>query len=132
MLRRLGVIVLLSGCDRTEHTPVDVQLDVLAAFPSDAEAVRICVTDGPWRRFGATTGRFALSGLYEGIPAEVTVNVLGPFDEMLGVAGPLLVEEGYATVEYTPCADCDRCESSGDTPDAGEPSWTLGVRFEDL
>ena len=120
---------MVGACARTEHVPVDVQVDVLAPLPDDAAWVRLCVTDGVDARFAATDGRFALTGLFPAGPHEVTADVLDASEAVFVRAGPVLVEDGYATVGLDACDACTPCAGSGDRPPEGQPSWVLGLRF---
>ncbi len=130
MSRFLGILaLLLVGCARTEHIPVDLQVDVEAALPPEAEVVRFCVTDGIARRFGAASGRFALTGLYADEDPEIVVDVVDAAEVVIGRVGPIVVDLPYLVVGYESCEGCSRCEADGDPPPEGEPSWTLGLRF---
>ena len=128
-LTRVLLLVALAGCARTEHVPVDLQVDVDAELPPDAEAVRFCVTDGVVRRFGAASGRYALTGLFADRDPEIVVDVVGADDEVLGRVGPIVVDEPYVVADYGACEGCARCEAPGTMPPEGEPAWVLGLRF---
>lgn len=124
-----ALAVALTGCARTPHVPVDLQVDVTAALPVGAEAVRICVTDGPSRHFGAADGAFALTGLVPDEWPEVTADVLDVTDATIARAGPFVADSAYTVAALVDCPGCTACSSSGETPAAGERSWVLGLRF---
>lgn len=124
----LLALLLLTACARTEHTPVDVAVDVLAELPLDAEHVRVCVSEGPLRSFGPGDGRYALPGLQPDVDPEVTVQALDDSLTVLGQAGPALVPAGYAALEWTWEGELVRCEGQ-DIVDDEEDAWVLGVRF---
>lgn len=125
----IPLFVALSACARTPHVPVDLQVDVSSGLPVGAEAVRICVTDGPSRRFGAADGAFALTGLFPDEWPEVTADVLDADDATIARAGPFVADSAYTVAALVDCPGCTVCSSSDVTPAAGEPSWVLGLRF---
>lgn len=120
---------VLLACARTAHVPVDLQLDVDGVLPDRAEAVRICVTDGPMREFGAADGAFALTGLEVDVSPEITADVLDEDRVMIARVGPVVADSAYTVATPVDCAGCTGCSSSGAVPPAGEPSWVLGLRF---
>ncbi len=122
------VFLLAMACARTEHTPVDVQVDVLSELPLDTERVRVCVSEGPLRSFGPGDGRYALPGLVSGEDPEVTVQALDGALTVLGQAGPSLVPAGYAALQWTEEGQLVRCEGQ-DIVAPEEEAWVLGVRF---
>ena len=125
--------VMLTGCDGSPGTLVELQLDILAALPGDAEQVKICVAEGAFETFGAASGTYAITGLFENESIEVTVNALELDGDVLGFAGPVVLAEEYNIVDFnsTGCetGSCGLCESSGIIPGQGDPSRVLGVRF---
>lgn len=123
-------MVVLAGCARTEHTPVDLQIDVDTELPSDAETVNLCVAAGPWRQFGAAAGRYALTGLFVDVVPEVTVDVLDASGVVIGRVGPVVVAAPYLVASLDECAECSVCSSSGEIPADDEDSLVLGVRFD--
>jgi len=112
---------------------VDLQVDVDAPLPDEAEWVRLCITDGVHEEFGAGDGRYALPGV-EADP-ELTVQVLDEQRLIVGGAGPVLVDEDHHVVPYLELGCdgghpvCSACEGEGRPPPEGEPSWVLGLRF---
>ncbi len=115
----------MGACARTEHTPVDLELDVDVALPDSASNVRICVTDGLARTFGAGDGRYALTGLDPQSP-EVTVDLLDPDGLVTGRVGPIVLDEPFVVASLDACDACEPCIGGG--PPAPNP-LTLGVRF---
>jgi hypothetical protein len=123
------IVGLLVACARTPHVPVDLQVDVDSALPDGAEAVMICVTDGPSRHFGAADGAFALTGLFADEWPEITADVLDSDDIVVASTGPFVADSAYTVAALVDCPGCSGCSSTGVTPAAGEPSWVLGLRF---
>jgi hypothetical protein len=121
--------LLLVACARQDYVPVDLQVDVEAELPPEADVVRFCVTDGVVRRIGAAAGRFAVTGLFPDRDPEIVVDVIDADEVVLGRVGPLVVDEPYVVADYETCDDCARCEAPGTQPPEGAPSWTLGLRF---
>ena len=130
---RLSMISLMPafcGCARTEHIPVDLELDVDATLPEGAAQVRICIEDGVERTFGAASGRYAVTGLFADRVSDVTIDVLDADAAVIAQAGPVEVDSDYTIADLQPCdGECIDCAGTGDLPAVGEPSWTLGVRF---
>lgn len=125
---RAGVVLLLVGCGRTAHTPVDLQLDVELALPAEAERVRVCVTDGVEETFGAASGHFAVTGLPV-VDPEVSIDVLSSDNTLLLTVGPNVLVESYTEVGES--TRSNECEAPGVPPPLGEPSHVLGIRFRD-
>ena len=132
-MRRAALALVLGGCAATEHSPVDIQLDVRAPIPDGTEFVRFCVDDGPTRPFGAAAGRFALTGLATDRPQVLTVDALDHDQAVLARVEPLELETGYMQASLADCAtgDCgEPCDSADVTPPEGETTWVLGLRFQ--
>ena len=133
--RGLLATVVLTGCDGSPGTSVDLHLDILSSLSADAEQVRICVTDGVFETFGAAAGTYAITGLFADDLVEVTVNALDFDGDVLGFAGPIVLTEEYNIVNFnlTGCetGGCGLCESSGKMPEQGDPTRVLGVRFRE-
>jgi hypothetical protein len=121
---RLIAVIALAACARTEHVAVDLELDILADLPVEADAVRICAADGPGRTFGAGDARYALTGLPD--DPEVTVDVLDASETVVARTGPLVLDAAFASAPLDACDDCAPCIGGG--PPAADP-LTLGVRF---
>lgn len=100
-----------------------------APLPAAAEAVRFCVADGVVRRFGAASGRYAVTGLFADEDPEIVVDVIDANEDLLGRVGPIVVDEAYVVAGYEACEGCARCEAPGTMPLEGEPAWVLGLRF---
>jgi hypothetical protein len=124
------IALVVAGCAATPHVPVDLQLDIEAAAPLDATAVRLCMTDGPSERFATGSGRYALTGIPTDVDAELTVDVMGELG-VIGRVGPVsFADADYASAPLDACGDgCDPCGSSGRRPPQGADAWTVGVRF---
>jgi hypothetical protein len=108
---------------------VDLQVDVQAPLPDGAELVTLCIAEGPSQEFAATTGRFALAGLFPDVVPELTADVRDVDGILIGRVGPMLLEESYMLADYVACDECDACESMDLSPPEGEPSWALALRF---
>jgi hypothetical protein len=119
----------LAACARTEHVPVDLQVDVDAELPDGAEQVRLCISDGVARTFGAASGRYALTGLFPDGTFELTVDVFDAEESVFARVGPLLLEDFYTVADLDECEDCSACVGTGEAPPADAASWTLGARF---
>lgn len=122
----VAALTWLTACARTEHTPVDLELDIDAALPIEADAVRICETGGLARTFPARDGRYALPGIARDGP-EVTVDLLDDDGAVFARVGPLVLDDVYVVAALGPCADCETCLGGG--PAAADPA-ALGVRFQ--
>lgn len=127
MTARSGALALLAlaACARTEHTPVDLELDVDVALPDAASNVRICETGGIARTFGPGDGRYALTGLTPEAP-EVTVDLLGGDGGVIGRVGPIVLDEPTVVASLDACDACPPCIGGGS---AAEDPAALGVRF---
>lgn len=123
-----GLILVLAGCARTTHTPVDLQLDVAAALPDEAAHVRVCVEGGVARTWGAKDGMYALTGLVPDAWPVVTVQALDGDLAVLGQAGPVDMDEDYVLTGYAPGSG-DVCIGGGGAAPEGDDTWVLGVRF---
>ena len=125
-------MLLLAACaNPLNYRPVDLQLDLPALVPDEAETARICVAGVGEMSFGANlAGRFALAG----IPADranlnITVDLEDSDGEVLlqGYADQL---SGYGVGDVDECADgCVPCTATGRFATPEEASWVLAVRF---
>lgn len=145
LLRALpaGVIVALlcgAGCQTPDYDKADLQLDIDAAVPEEAETARICATSVGSREEGAGNGRLSLPGLAAGAPVEISVEVLTGDGARIGRSEPvtLSVETPYQVAAFA-METGEPCEplggpGSGDSGEggfveAGADSWLLVVRF---
>ena len=122
---------LVLGCAGPSYDRADLQLDVAASLPADAERLRVCVVGSGVVTQGAGNGRAAITGLPADEPADVTVVVLDDADRVLASAGPTRLdgEAPWATTPLdTPGADCD---DPGSPAAAGNATWLLAVRFDE-
>lgn len=120
-------LLALFACARTDHTAVDLQLDIDGPPPDGTVAVRICVDDGPSRRFGVADGRFAVTGLAaDGLP-RVTVDALDADDRVLHRVGPVDLDAAWVAAAPADCDGCAPCVSGGAASPA--PARVLGVRY---
>ena len=147
-----GALAVGAACDRTEHAPVDLHLDILAAPPETAATIRLCNEGGVAAEYGATlVGSYVLTGLFAGVAPTITVDALGSDGAWLGRAGPMTIDGAYATTTWSMacsgdgCSPCSGCRvgapspgwpscGEGQAPQKGEEDVVLGVRFagEDL
>ena len=80
-----GALAVGAACDRTEHAPVDLHLDILAAPPETAATIRLCNEGGVAAEYGATlVGSYVLTGLFAGVAPTITVDALGSDGAWLG------------------------------------------------
>lgn len=127
----MGALSFLLGCTPVAHRYADVQLDVPGEMPPEAEFVRICVEGVGTQEFGARlTGRFSMTGLPAGEPANVGVDVLDADGGLLMSASvDGLLDHTLATrLECSSGAVCAPCEGESTVP-LLEDAWLLGVRF---
>lgn len=128
----VAAALLVAGCAREAYDVADLQLDVDAPLPDGAEKLHVCVDGAGELERGAGNGRVAFTGLPEGVPAVVRLEVYDVDGVMLAAAGPVTLDADapYAT---TPLLDPgDRCVDAGDdrAPEDA-PSWLLAVRFHE-
>lgn len=122
---------MFAGCGQTVHTPVDLQLDVDAELPEEAETVTLCVTDGVSEGFGAADGSWVLVGLPEMSPVGFTLDVEDESGAVIGRVGPMEINQPWTAGAYDarPCGGvCQGCTGGGARPPR-EQSRTLAVRF---
>jgi len=126
-----GGLILVLGCMPVDHRAADLQLDLPGSQPPEADIVRVCVEGVGYRDFGARlSGRFTMTGLPVGEPAQVQVDVYDS-DETLLVSGQGLVQDYLLGIRLDCAAGavCEPClDEGGPAPDP-EDSWLLAVRF---
>lgn len=123
--------LLLLGCAREAYDVADLQLDVDAPLPDAAETLHVCVEGAGELTQGAGNGRAAFTGLPEGVPAVVRLDVKDADDVVLASAGPVTLDAAtpYAT---TPLLDpAEPCADGGERAPEGDPTWLLAVRFRE-
>jgi hypothetical protein len=124
------VILLLLACGRVSYDVADLQLDVEAALPEQAELATMCVKDVGTRQEGAGNGRLAMTGLPAGQSATVTVTILDVDGTVLGSSVPqtLDADHPYETTTFDPAATT-ACDATGTLATDSEDSWLLAIRF---
>lgn len=125
-----GWLLLLAGCARETYDVADLQVDVTAPLPADAETLRLCVTGVGAMETGAGNGRAAFTGIPAAIPVEFALTVLDEEGGVLGGAGPVTVDasDPYATTPFREGAE-PACTAEGERAAEGEPDQLLAVRF---
>lgn len=125
-----GWLFLLAGCARETYDVADLQVDVTAPLPADAETLRLCVTGVGTMETGAGNGRAAFTGIPADVPVELSLTVLDAAGGVLGGAGPVTVDAAapYATTPFRDGAE-PACAAEGERVAEGEPDQLLAVRF---
>ena len=131
-LRVDGVLIFLVACAAESYDYADLQVDVQAAVPDDAEQARLCVEGVGFREEGAGNGRLAFPGLPRDVNALLTVELLDEAGAVVGRSLPVTLrsEAPYQQTGYQ-VADGLPCEATGTLAPAGEDGLLLVVRFVD-
>lgn len=119
----------LSGCGRETYDVADLQLDVLAALPSEAELIRVCVSDHGTLERGAGNGRVPFPGLRAGEAVLVSLDIYDGDGAFIASAGPAPLDAAapYGTTPLLgPAAPC---VANGALAREGADSWLLALRF---
>ena len=125
------MLVLLLGCARETYNPADLQIDVTAPLPADAENLRMCVSEHGDLTIGAGNGRMAFTGIRADTDVVVTLDVTDADGVLLASLAP--TELGPDT-RYTTAALLEPqapCEADGEIAEAGADTWLLALRFEE-
>lgn len=127
-----GVLILLLGCAAESYDYADLQVDVQAAVPDEAEQARMCVEGVGMREEGAGNGRLAFPGLPLDLQAVLTVDMLDEAGALLGRSAPLVLtaELPYQQISFA-AATGEPCVASGSLALAGSEGLLLAVRFLD-
>lgn len=125
------MILLFLACAAEQYDAADLQLDVLAALPAEAERARMCVTGVGIREEGAGNGRLAMTGLPVDAPAEVTVAILDKEGGLLGQSVPVTFDQDhpYLTTDFSAPAAGTLCTAEGSLATDVDHSWLLTIRF---
>jgi len=123
------MILFLWACARETYDPADLQLDVQAAVPDNAETARICVVGVGQREIGAGNGRLAFPGIPPS-PFVVQIDLLDSDGLRIGSTLPVEFTQAgdYLLTEYQE-AEGEICTESDHFAEPGAESWLLGVRF---
>ena len=125
------VPLVLLACTGVDHVPVELQLDVTGAFPSDAETMRVCVSGREVHVQGFGNGRALVPGVPDG-PVRVAVTLL---DDVAGAAGggapiagtqPVALDDEAPWAEAALVRDVRPCDAG---PSISEGTRALAVRF---
>ena len=122
------VAPLVSSCTATEHTPVDLQLDLRGEQPLSTDTLRICATNGVEREFAVGDGRVVVTGLSARVDPEITVDVLDQSGMVTRRYGPTVLIAEYTVVDAV-SDEAKPCTGTGTVPALGDDSLILGVRF---
>ncbi|MDP2314075.1 MAG: hypothetical protein Q8P41_14330 [Pseudomonadota bacterium] len=125
----VSALCVASGCGRESYDVADLQLDVDAPLPADAEVIRVCVSDHGTLERGAGNGRVPFPGLRAGEPVEVSLDVYDADGALIASAGPapLDADTPYTT---TPLLEPGaRCVANGAIAAEGTDTWLLALRF---
>lgn len=125
------MLLALLACARETYDVADLQIDVEAPVPADAETLRVCVSDHGTLERGAGNGRMAFPGLRAGEAVTVWLDVYDDAGALLAVAGPaeLSADAPYTTTALLPPGE--PCEAGGALAAEGADSWLLALRFEE-
>ncbi|MDP2309531.1 MAG: hypothetical protein Q8P18_26145 [Pseudomonadota bacterium] len=129
-LMSLGALPL-SACEREVYDVADLQLDVAALLPADAEVIRVCVSDHGTLERGAGNGRVPFPGLRAGESILVSLDIYNADGALIASAGPAPLDAAapYAT---TPLLDPGApCVANGALAREDADSWLLALRFEE-
>lgn len=109
----------------------DLQIDVAAPLPADAENLRMCVSDHGDLTIGAGNGRMAFTGIRAETEIVVTLDVLDAYGTLVASMAPASLGPD---IRYTTAELLDPevpCTATGDIAEAGAETWLLGLRFEE-
>jgi hypothetical protein len=125
----IGLFLSLGACERTAHTPVDLQLDLDGAAVDGVEWLRVCVVDGPQRDLPLRDGDHAVTGLPEGV-VTVTVDGLDADLQLMQRFGPVDLVERLTTAEEDEASrGGSACTSANRVPPAHLQPRVLGLRL---
>lgn len=129
-LRVDGLLIFLLACAAESYNYADLQVDVQAGIPDDAEQARLCVAGVGFREEGAGNGRLAFPGLPPDVNALLTVELLDEAGAVVGRSLPVTLrpEVPYQQTGFEP-ADGVPCEATGNLAPASEEGLLLVVRF---
>lgn len=146
----LSVLILpslwcpLTGCARESYQNADLQIEVDASLPLDAEHLHVCVEGVGTRTVGASGTLYAMHGLPPEQEVVVTVDVLGGAGEpeltveqelLLARAGPLTLQPDqivwHVGLDKVPPQDpLEPCQAVA-TSEKQEETWLLAIRFQE-
>jgi hypothetical protein len=124
-------VILLLGCASEAYDVADLQIDVDAPLPADAETLRICVAEHGALERGAGNGRMAFPGLRVGETVTVSGEVHDADAAVIASFGPVDVDADapWTTTPLLPAAS--PCRAEGALAGADEESWLLAIRFDE-
>lgn len=123
--------IALGGCARETYDVADLQLDVSAALPADAEVIRVCVSDHGTLERGAGNGRVPFPGLRAGEAVHVSLDIYDADEALIASAGPAPLDAAgpYGTTPLL--APGTPCVANGALAREDADSWLLALRFEE-
>lgn len=124
------------GCGRVDYDVADLQLDIAAPLPADAETLHVCVVGAGELSRGAGDGRLAFTGLPAGDPATVIVEASDDAGTLLGRTGATVLDADapWVTTEWVTTGwlpPGEPCVDAGAPAPAGSDTWLLALRFEE-
>jgi hypothetical protein len=119
------------GCGAEDYSPADLQLDVSAAVPADAETLRVCVSGRGVHEQGAGNGRAAVTGLAADGSLIVQVEVLDEAGSLIGQTAPVVLDDDDPWAEVPLAASDTPCSADGAPAPDGSATRLLAVRFEE-
>lgn len=119
----------LAGCGAVDHLAADLQLDVAAPLPPDAEILRVCVAGAGVHAQGAGNGRAIVTGLADGAPVDVSVSVMDTDGTPRGTSAPVRLDVATPWAEVAWDDDAPPCTAVGRRAPEGSATWSLAVRF---
>ena len=124
------MLLLLLACSREDYDFGDLQLDVDAAVPENAETARMCAEGVGAREEGAGNGRLAMPGLPDVAPVIITIDMLDKEGVLIGRSIPATLSDSdpYVVTGFA-AASGEPCVTEGDFAAEGAPSWLLVIRF---
>jgi hypothetical protein len=119
------------GCVSVDHRASELQFDLLASQPTDADTVRVCVEGVGTMNFTARErGSYVFTGIPAGATVDVAISVVNSEGDVVATA---VGEEisGYDSGELSDCyeGECTPCEIMDPLIDIPDESWVLSLRF---
>lgn len=118
------------ACAQNEYDFGDLELDIDAAVPANAETARTCVEGVGTREEGAGNGRLAVPGIPDTDPIVITVEMLDKEGILIGRSTPMTLsaETPYGVTDFA-AASGEPCVTEGAFAPEGSSSWLLVIRF---
>jgi hypothetical protein len=119
------------GCGSEDYSPADLQLDVSAAVPADAETLRVCVSGRGVHEQGAGNGRAAVTGLAAEGSVTVQVDILDEAGALIAQTAPVVLDDDAPWAEAQLAASDTACSADGAPAPEGSDTRLLAVRFQE-